>query len=42
MQTPAFEIKVNGNPVASIMIDRLISLTITDKEGVGSDSIDVD
>ena len=42
MQTPAFEIKVNGKPVASIMIDRLISLTITDKEGVGSDSIDVD
>lgn len=42
MQTPSFEIKVNGKPVASIMIERLISLSITDKEGVGSDSIDVD
>lgn len=42
MQTPAFEIKVNGKAVASIMIERLISLTITDKEGVGSDAIEVD
>lgn len=42
MKTPAFEIKVNGKAVASLMNERLISLTITDKEGVGSDAIDVD
>lgn len=41
MKTPAFEIKVNGKAVASIVNERLISLTVTDKEGVGSDSIDV-
>ena len=40
MKTPAFEIKVNGKAVASIMNERLISLTVTDKEGVGSDSVD--
>lgn len=39
-KTPAFEIKVNGKAVASIMNERLISLTVTDKEGVGSDSVD--
>lgn len=42
MKTPAFEIKVNGRPVASILNERLISLTITDKEGVSSDSICVE
>ncbi|SBW14302.1 hypothetical protein BR10RB9215_C11128 [Brucella sp. 10RB9215] len=42
MKTPAFEIKVNGQAVASIVNERLISLTVTDKEGGGSDSIDVD
>lgn len=42
MKTPAFEIKVNGKAVASIMNERLVSLTVTDKEGVGSDAIDVE
>ena len=40
MKTPAFEIKVNGKAVASILNERLISLTVTDKEGVGSDTVD--
>lgn len=39
MKTPAAEIKVNGKPVASIFNERLISVTITDKEGVTSDTI---
>lgn len=39
MKTPRAEISVNGNPVASIFNERLISVTIVDKEGVTSDSI---
>lgn len=42
MKTPSFEIKVNGKAVASVMNERLISLTVTDKEGVGSDGVDVE
>lgn len=39
MKTPRAEIFVNGNPVASIFNERLISVTLVDKEGVTSDSI---
>lgn len=39
MKTPRAEISVNGGPVASIFNERLISVTIVDKEGVTSDSI---
>jgi phage protein D len=39
MFTPRAEISVNGKPVASIFNDRLISVTIVDKEGVTSDTI---
>lgn len=39
MKTPRAEIHVNGRPVASIFNDRLISVTIVDKEGVTSDTI---
>ena len=42
MKTPAAEVKVNGKPVASIFNERLLSLTIIDKEGVGSDTVEVD
>jgi phage protein D len=39
MKTPVAEIAVNGRPVASIFNERLISVTIVDKEGVSSDTI---
>lgn len=39
MKTPRAEIKVNGKPVASLFNERLISVTIVDKEGVTSDTI---
>jgi len=39
MKTPLAEISVNGRPVASIFNERLISVTIVDKEGVTSDTI---
>ena len=39
MKTPQAEITVNGNPVASIFNERLVSVTIVDKEGVTSDTI---
>lgn len=39
MKTPRAEISVNGNPVASSFNERLISVTIVDKEGVTSDTI---
>jgi phage protein D len=39
MKTPVAEISVNGVPVASLFNERLISVTITDKEGVTSDTI---
>jgi phage protein D len=42
MITPRAEISVNGIPVASIFNERLVSVTITDKEGVTSDSISCD
>jgi phage protein D len=42
MKTPVAEISVNGKPVASIFNERLISVTITDKEGVTSDTISCD
>lgn len=42
MKTPSAEIKVNGKPVASIFNERLISVTIVDKEGVTSDTISCD
>ena len=39
MKTPRAEIKVNGKPVASLFNERLISVTVVDKEGVTSDTI---
>ena len=39
MNTPVAEIRVNGKPVASLFNERLISVTITDKEGITSDTI---
>ncbi len=39
MKTPLAEIKVNGKPVATLFNERLISVTIVDKEGVTSDTI---
>jgi phage protein D len=42
MKTPRAEIKVNGKPVASLFNERLISVTIVDKEGVTSDTISCD
>lgn len=39
MKTPSAEIKVNGRPVASIFNERLISVTVVDKEGVTSDTV---
>lgn len=40
--TPLAEITVNGKPVASTFNDRLISVTIVDKEGVTSDTISIE
>jgi phage protein D len=40
MKTPRAEISVNGKPVASLFNERLISVTIVDKDGVTSDTID--
>ena len=37
--TPVAEISVNGKPVASIFNERLISVSIVDKQGVTSDTI---
>lgn len=42
MKTPRAEITVNGKPVASAFNDRLISVTIVDKEGSTSDTISCD
>jgi phage protein D len=42
MKTPRAEIKVNGKPVASLFNERLISVTIVDKEGVTSDTVSCD
>ena len=42
MKTPRAEIKVNGKPVATLFNERLISVTIVDKEGVTSDTISCD
>jgi phage protein D len=39
VKTPRAEISVNGKPVASIFNERLISVTIVDKEGVTSDTV---
>lgn len=39
MKTPAAEITVNGKPVASIFNERIVSITVTDKEGVTSDTV---
>lgn len=39
MKTPRAEIKVNGKAVATIFNERLISVTIVDKEGVTSDTV---
>lgn len=39
MKTPRAEIKVNGKPVATLFNERLISVSIVDKEGVTSDTI---
>lgn len=42
MRTPRAEIKVNGKPVASLFNERLISVTIVDKEGQTSDTVSCD
>lgn len=42
MPTPDAEISVNGKPVASIFNERLISVTIVDKEGATSDTISLE
>lgn len=42
MKTPRAEITVNGKPVASAFNDRLISVTIVDKEGTSGDTITCD
>lgn len=42
MRTPRAEISVNGRPVASLFNDRLISVTISDREGSSSDQITCD
>lgn len=42
MKTPRAEIKVNGVAVASLFNERLVSVTIVDKEGVTSDTISCD
>lgn len=39
MKTPGAVISVNGKPVASLFNERLISVTVTDKEGVTSDTV---
>lgn len=39
MKTPRAELTVNGRAVASLFNERLVSVTIIDKEGVSSDSI---
>lgn len=39
MRTPRAQISVNGRPVASIFNERLIGVTIVDKEGATSDTI---
>lgn len=40
--TPIAEITVNGKPVASLFNERLISVTIVDKEGTTSDTISLE
>ncbi|MBD8556919.1 phage late control D family protein [Rhizobium sp. CFBP 8762] len=40
--TPVVEITVDGKPVAGAFYERLVSLTVTDKEGVGSDTFDME
>lgn len=39
---PLIEITVDGNPVAGAFYERLISFSVTDKEGVSSDSFQMD
>lgn len=38
---PSIIITVDGKPVSGVFLDRLISVTITDKEGTTSDTIDL-
>ena len=39
---PSIVIKIDGTPVSGLFLERLISVTITDKEGTRSDTIDLD
>lgn len=39
---PRIEITIDGNPVAGTFYERLVSVTVTDKEGISSDTIDIE
>ena len=39
---PIIHISINGKPVTGVLLSRLISVTVTDKEGTGSDTIDLE
>lgn len=39
---PKIEVTVDGNPIAGGFYERLISITITDKEGFTSDTVDIE
>ncbi|TCR07277.1 contractile injection system protein, VgrG/Pvc8 family [Neorhizobium sp. JUb45] len=39
---PLIEVKIDGNPVAGAFYERLVSITVTDKEGLSSDTIDIE
>ncbi|NBN62771.1 phage late control D family protein [Pannonibacter tanglangensis] len=40
--TPAVELTIDGEPVSGLFYERLISLSITDKEGFGSDRFEAE
>jgi len=42
MTKPIVEVTIDGVAVAGLFYERLVSLTVTDKEGIGADTFDMD
>jgi len=42
MTAPKIEVTIDGNPVAGAFYERLISITVADKEGVSADTFDME
>lgn len=39
---PQIEVTIDGNPVAGAFYERLVSITVTDKEEAGADTVDIE